>query len=338
MNRERTALVLGAYGLVGREVTRGLLSRTDLPVIAAGRRRAKLDEIEAESRTTRLRTVAIDTTDLDAVRGACARAGLVINCVGPYAIGGAEIARAAIESNASCIDFANEQIHYLRMCELDAAAKERGLFALTAAGLIPGISTLLMLRAAELLPGAEMMESFYAEGRRPDAEAGLGSLMSGVIESGFQPKAYADGGFVSFRIGSSAKYVDLPEPFGRTYTLAVPGIDILIVPGRIPLRRIQTSFGMVKPPPGFFALTRMLKPHKHPNVYSLLKHVVSTMNNVEYQHALKKGMGPEGVLKITAQRKDQYVSLHVIVPNGGIGAAVMPVAAAGMWEEGCIER
>ena len=115
MTRERTILVTGAYGLVGRELVRMLLEKTDARVIATGRKTERLASLAADLATGRVATQVLDVLDPSAARAACSKAGLLINCVGPYLESGEGVARAAIESGASYVDFASEQVHYQRL-------------------------------------------------------------------------------------------------------------------------------------------------------------------------------------------------------------------------------
>ena len=104
-----TVLVLGAYGLAGREIVDSLLAKTDLAVIASGRNVEKLEALTARLAHTRLSTRLLDAYDAGALAKACSEADLVINAVGPYAVGGAEIARTVLDSGLPYVDFANEQ-------------------------------------------------------------------------------------------------------------------------------------------------------------------------------------------------------------------------------------
>ena len=184
MSRERTILVTGAYGAVGRELVSMLVEKTDARVIATGRKTERLASLPAEFEPGRVETQVLDALDPMAVRAACSRAGLLINCVGPYLESGEGVARVAIEAGASYVDFASEQVHYQRLKELAPSARERGSFLLTGAGVVPGLSAVLALRGAEQLPSVDSVEIIFAQPRMPAADAGLGSILTGVLEEG----------------------------------------------------------------------------------------------------------------------------------------------------------
>ncbi len=233
MNETPTVLVLASYGSVGPEIIKRLVEKTDVEVIATGRKPDKLAQLAANIGSDRVRTRELDAFDRTALTSACAEAGLVINCVGPYAKDGAEIARTVIEARTSYVDFANEQIHYRRLKELGPLAASNGLLLLTAAGAIPGISAIVSLLAAKRLSAVDSLEMYYTQGRMPSPELGLGSLMSAVVDAGFAPMALVDGREVTIRLGGATKTETLPEPFGATAMIEYPTIESLTLPHKL---------------------------------------------------------------------------------------------------------
>lgn len=333
MGSEHSVLVLGAYGFVGAEVVKGLIDTTSVSVIAAGRNAEKLHRVHPETHN-RLSLAVMDAFDENRLRGLCSAVDLVINCVGPYNLGGAEIAHTVIESGTNYIDFANEQNHFRQVAAFDLAASQKGVFLMTAAGLVPGFSTLLMLMADKEIGGATSLETYYAERRRVDPEAGLASILSGALETGYESHWIRNGKKERYRMGSAHGYADMPEPIGRTYVLAVPGADIEIISSLLPVQNMQNWFGMEKPPLGFFPLTRILKPHKNPGVYSIMKKMITHLVMKEHDRAIKKGIGPDMVLSVKANNNSQSVEYQMWSPDGGKGTAYFPVAVSKMWAEG----
>ena len=103
-----TVLVLGAYGLAGREIVAGLLAKTDLRVIASGRNAQRLGKLATRPSHDHLSTRLLDAYDAEAlaqyestrggaVRGAAggALAGLVIGAIAGDAGKGAAIGAVA---------------------------------------------------------------------------------------------------------------------------------------------------------------------------------------------------------------------------------------------------
>lgn len=331
-------LVLGAYGLAGHAITRMLLDRTSYTVVAAGRRRDALDRLAAETPGRRLRTLCLDASDANALSGACDAADAVINAVGPYARTGAAVAQTVVEAGRPYIDFANEQIHFRRLEKLDALARERELPVITAAGAIPGMSTMLALYAAARVPGVTRIDLFWAQGRMAEAGGGVGSLMSGVLEARHMPVALEQGREIPIRLGMRWCEESLPPPFGNTKMLGLPTIDAITLPRRLPLRDMQTWWMMGDIPPGLFTLLRVLRPEQRPWAYRLLESLVRKTAQREFAHAVKHGLGPEGLLKVRAQGPAATWEGHILFRDGGVATAVLPVLCARAILEGRAPR
>jgi hypothetical protein len=348
VSRTATVLVLGAYGLAGHAITRMLLERTPFNVSAAGRKAAALAQLfsgsaalgrrAAELPDTRLRTVCLDARDTSALATACGAADVVINEVGPYARDGASIARTVIEAGKAYIDFANEQMHFHRLEALDGLAREQGVPLITAAGAIPGVSTMLALHAAARVPGVERLDLFWAQGRMPEAGSGLGSLMSGVLEAHHMPVAIEDGEETPIRLGARWHEESLPPPFGKTKMLGLPTIDAITIPRLVPLRHLQTWWMMGDVPTGLLTLLRVLRPERRPWAYRLVEALVRKTAEREYAHALAHGLGPEGLLKVRATGPDSTWEGHILFRDGGVATAVLPVLCARAVLEGRAPR
>jgi hypothetical protein len=322
----RTVLVLGAYGLAGREIVGGLLAKTDLAVIATGRNAETLEALATRLANSRLSTQQLDAYDAGALAKVCADADLVINAVGPYAVGGAGIAHAVLDSGRPYVDFANEQSHYHRLEPLDPIAQQKNLLLLTAAGAIPGLSTLVVLLAAERLPDVEEVDVYYAQGRTPDEESGLGSFLGGVLELSFLGR------------GIQGRVEPMPEPFGETRMIAVPSLEALTVTKRTPVRSLENWWAIGEIAPGTGTLIRLLKPHKRAWAYRLFERLTRWTMRSEYRRALKKGLTTAGVIKVVARSAQARWEGTVRIEDGGLATAYLPVLAAKQLAEGRLDR
>jgi putative NADH-flavin reductase len=326
MSRIRSILVLGAYGLVGREIVPALLSKTQLAVTASGRSAEKLEALAKRLPNARLSTRRLDAYDTDALASACLDADLVINAVGPYAAGGADIARTVLESDRAYVDFANEQSHYRRLESLDALARERNLLLLTGAGAIPGLSTLMVMQAAERLPDIDEVELYYAQGRAPDAESGFGSFMGFVLELSFLDRPL------------ETRVAELPAPFARAKALLVPTLEALTVPRRTSVRSLANWWAMGEVPPGMNTMIRLLKPHRRKWAHRLFAALVRQTMRGEYRRAVKKGLTTAGVIKLVARSPRAQWEAILPVDDGGLATAFLPVLAAKQRAEGRLEH
>lgn len=320
-----TVLVLGAYGLAGRAIVEDLLSQTPLRVVAAGRDLARLSKLPGHARLT---TQALDVTDHSGLRRACEDASLVINAVGPFAQLGADTARVVIQSGRHYVDCANEQIHYRRLQALDGEARDRGLLLVTAAGAIPGWSTMLAAHLLERFPEATALDCCWAHLRLPDGETGVGSVMSGILEATQQSVALRAGAPTPVTVGRSRDVFDFPAPFGRRTVIEVPTIDALTIPERYPLQDLRTWFYFGELPSWLIGLIRFLRPDRRPPVYRFVKWAVSRINASETAKAIAAGVGPEGLLHVTARNGGRARVAYLVFRDGARATSRLPALIA----------
>ncbi|HPO11921.1 MAG TPA: saccharopine dehydrogenase NADP-binding domain-containing protein [Candidatus Hydrogenedentes bacterium] len=318
-------LVLGAYGLAGRAIVRGLLADTPYHVVAAGRKPDMLRALAEGEDKERLETLVLDVADKIALRTACDSASLVINAVGPYAQRGADTAAAVVKSGRPYIDCANEQIHYQRLRALDAPAKEREIPVITAAGAIPGCSSLLMAHALQQLPEATAVDCYWAQFRHAYAESGLGSMMSGILEAVHRPVALSNGQEVPILLGRSMRTVEFPEPFGMRKVFELPTIDTLTVSSRFSVRDLHTWFYMGDLPTWFLSVVRLLQPHRRRWSYRLVERIMDSINKRDTEKAITAGIGPDALLMVKVRRGNEVKSCQILFKDGAVATACLPV-------------
>lgn len=321
-------LLLGAYGLAGRTIFDGLLRKTSRRIIAAGRRRDRLDSLTAGKTDNRVALLEMDAADREALRRACADTRLVINAIGPYALHGAEIARIAIESGCSYLDCANEQIHYRRLRELDAEARRRGLLLATAAGVIPGLSTLLAVKCLADFPAAVSLDFYFAQFQHAYQDGGFGSIMGGILDAGYRPAAWRNGKEMPVRLGASRQVADFPQPFGKLRFLEVPTIDTLTIPACYPLCDLHSWFYLGEQPTWLFSLIRLVQPQKRKWAYRLIETLARPLNEKESQQAKQRGLPREALLSVTVRGRGGESNGLMILKDGAAPLATLPVLIA----------
>lgn len=321
-------LVLGAYGLAGRAIVAQLLRTTPHHVILAGRRVDKLAAIAETCEAARVSVAVVDAVDKGALRRACAEADLVINAVGPYARFGADIARTVIETGRRYVDCANEQVHYRRLQDLDATARTKGVPLVTAAGVIPGASTLLAAHLLTQFPDATGVHTCWLQLRHAYEETGLGSTMGGILEAAQGSADWQDGKLQPVVMGKSMRTFETREPFGARPLMEVPTIDALVLPERYPLRDVQSWFYLGDLPTWLLGLIRRLQPHRRPWAYKLIESVMRRINDAETRKAVAEGIGPEGLLWVAAHNRDCEQSAWIRYQDGAIATALLPVQIA----------
>jgi short subunit dehydrogenase-like uncharacterized protein len=324
MRSEPHVLVLGAYGLAGRAIVERLATRTACCVTAAGRSADKLQALLNVTGNDRMRTLALDATNVSALRDACAHASFVINAVGPFSRNGEDIARTVIECGRPYLDCANEQRHYRNLLGLDSLARRQGVPMITAAGAVPGLSTLLTAHLLKRFPAATAVDCCWAQFRHAYADSGLASMMGGILEAVDRPVALHKGSPVPIIIGRSVRDFDLAEPFGSKRLLEIPTIDALTIPNRFSLQEFHTWFYMGDPPAWLLEMVRILQPNRRPWAYRLIEAIMRHINNRDTAKAIASGVGPECLLQVMARNSGEAKSTFVMFVDGAVATACLP--------------
>ena len=131
--------VYGATGHTGQFVVHEA-QRRGLPVVAVGRRAARLDETIPRAVPRRV-AVLDDPVSLDEAFAGCA---LVINCAGPFLDTAARVAQAALRAGCHYIDVTAEQASaQASFAAFDAPARAANRVVIPAAGFYGGLADLL---------------------------------------------------------------------------------------------------------------------------------------------------------------------------------------------------
>ncbi len=334
MVRPATILVLGAYGLAGRAIVNRLVRKTPYAVIAAGRDSVKLDAVLGALDSDRVRPCILDALDASALRKVCETSDFVVNAVGPFARSGAAIAQTVLESGKPYLDCANEQQHYRRLESLADMAIQRNIPLITAAGAIPGLSTLL----AAQFPNAAHIACCWAQLRHAYPDSGLASMMGGLLEALAEPLSVTSGKLSPAALGKSFKTFALPAPFGRRQCLEVPTIDALTLPRRIPLQDYHTWFYLGDLPLWLLDVVRWLQPQRRAWAYGLMEFVMRRINAHDTAKAIAAGVGPEALLLIAASQGEEVESRSMMFVDGAAATACLPVYLAHLYATGEIEQ
>lgn len=338
MKAKANILVLGAYGLAGRAIVERLAARTAYSVVAAGRKEDKLRASLKAIGGDQVRALVLDATDGAGLHDACADASFVINAVGPYARNGAAIARTVVECGKPYLDCANEQGHYRNLLELDALACRHRVPMITAAGAIPGLSTLLAARELDQFPAASEVDCLWAQSRHAYADAGLASMMGGILEAVDCPVALCGGHPEPVVIGRSILHCNLPKPFGEKRLIEVPTIDGLTIPGRYSLQEFHTWFYMGELPTWLLEIVRFLQPNRRPWAYRIIEALMRRINDRDTAKAIASGVGPECLLQVVARNSAETQSQSFLFCDGAVATACLPVHIADCCLRGKVSR
>lgn len=236
--------VLGASGLTGSLVAAEAVSRGHEVVACgrdAGRVREAVAHLGAAVRDVRDADVHRPDTLVAALRGA----DVAISTIGPYELLGPPVVRAALDAGVDLVDVTGEPGHVRSVHDQHDAAVRAGVRLLAGAGMTGAIGSLLA-EVALLASGAgtEVHVAYVTEGGRRRAAWSLGTRRSIAGILGRPVRAYEDGA-VEEPLGERRRLAWFPRPLGPRHAAAIPGIEAITVPLRVPqVRAIHTYLAM----------------------------------------------------------------------------------------------
>jgi saccharopine dehydrogenase-like NADP-dependent oxidoreductase len=221
------AVILGACGAVGREVSSRLatepgidrLMLVDLDVDGLRRLARRLD-----GRVGIRRADASDRGELrEVVRGA----GVLVNCT-TYRLGVPAL-RAAIAERVDYVDLGG-LYNTPRQLELDERARRAGIRAVIGCGATPGLSNVLVRRAADLLDRVEEVHISFASHRDMAASPGLLDTLLDEFRPGVPRFTWRDGRLREVEPFDGARRVRFAPPVGLQDVYFVPHSETYTLP------------------------------------------------------------------------------------------------------------
>lgn len=155
MPQDKSIVVVGGYGAVGRYIVKDL--HTNLPaaqIIVAGRSFEKATEC-ANSFPSRVSAAQIDLTSRTSIDAVFPKASLVILNT---EAGAETVARACIDHGVSLISVAASVSVLRAFASMSADAKAANVVFVTEVGLAPGLTNLMLRQIVKDVPQAEVAE------------------------------------------------------------------------------------------------------------------------------------------------------------------------------------
>lgn len=333
----KVILVLGAYGEAGTAITRGLAATRAFEVVGSGRNREKLEILQSSCED--ISVLQLDVADRRALDAALGRAGLVINCVGPYIGLGLDVARAAVEAHVPYFDLASEQEHYRRLQSLqDACRHSRGLIV-TGLGAYPGLSGILLEGLMRKYPGAESAEMALVAGHHADPAVGTAQHLSGIIELAYELTELTDEKLVRVRPGSRRRF-EFPQPFGACNVMRWPQMEILSIASTGRLRAFSTFValgGHEIPPPFVFDLLGFLRPTPNSLVLAACKRFAAGLTSSPTTRREVMATN-HGAIVIVIRVAGTTKRASAVVSDLPAATAWFPVHTAKLWAAGELEH
>ena len=218
-------LVVGAGGVFGARLVRGLRQTTPFTVITAGRRPAK---------TVAGEHVLLDTRTVTPAALAATGAFAVVDAAGPYQGADYRLARAAIAAGLHFVDLADARDYVAGFAALDAAAKRAGVVALTGASSTPALSNAALDELTAGWSAVEDVAIAISPGNR--APRGLSVMRSILSYAGRPVRVFTDGLWRTQPGWGMTVRRDMPG-LGRRWLSLSETPDLDIVPQRFAVRR-----------------------------------------------------------------------------------------------------
>ncbi|MEO7497434.1 MAG: saccharopine dehydrogenase NADP-binding domain-containing protein [Massilia sp.] len=242
-----TVLVLGGYGFFGGRICTALARHTNIRLLIGGRSLAQAQALAASLSLPPSQAVSIDANGADlAQRLATLGVDTVIHTAGPFQGQDYAVARAAITAGANYIDLADGRDFVAGIGELDALARERGVFVTSGASSLPALSSAVVDRYLGRFQRLEIVRSGIGSGARAPGLA----TMRGVFSDCGKPFMRLTGG----RQQTTHGWLDLhryrfPAPVGTRLLGSCDVPDLALFPARYPdLHTVSFHAGFASAP------------------------------------------------------------------------------------------
>ncbi|HEX2031137.1 MAG TPA: saccharopine dehydrogenase NADP-binding domain-containing protein [Actinomycetota bacterium] len=221
------AVILGACGAVGREVAAGVAAdgRWSSVVLADLDGRA-LREL-AGSLGRGVATRRVDAADGVALRRLIRGAGVLMNCT-TYRLG-VPVLKAALAERVDYVDLGG-LYNTPRQLELAPRARRAGVRAVIGCGATPGLSNVLVRRAADRLDRVRDVHISFASHRDIAASPGLLDTLLDEFRPGVPRFRWRDGRMEEVAPFDGGRRIRFPPPLGMQEVYYVPHSEIYTLP------------------------------------------------------------------------------------------------------------
>ena len=239
-----SVLIVGGYGVVGSRIAAGLAADFPGRVLIAGRH---LDRAEATAAAIGhgVRGRRIDVTVPSSIAAALDGVSVAVNCIDQPERG---LLWAAIQRGLAYTDITPHLTDLGRGAgyeRVDAAARAAGARILLGAGMVPGISSVLVRALAEELGGADQIETSLLLSADDTSGPGSFDYLLQELTMGFD--VYIDGTDRRARPFTAPRIVAYPAPAGPRRAYLFPFSDQVLYPRTLGARTVITRLS-VDPP------------------------------------------------------------------------------------------
>ena len=237
-------LVVGGYGLVGSRIASDLAEDHPDAVLIAGRSAARAKETAAAVGNG-ARGRRIDVTDPSSFADALDGVAVVVSCIDQP---DRALLHAAIERGLGYTDITPHLTELGRGAAyeaIDAAARASGAHVVLGAGLVPGISSVMVRALAETLGGADSIETSLL--LSANDRTGPASSEYFLQELTMPFDVHLAGGDQPARAFSDPRDVTFPPPIGPRRAYLFPFSDQVLYPRTMGAHTVTTRLALDPP-------------------------------------------------------------------------------------------
>ena len=232
------ALVLGGAGAVCKETTRDLALTSDFEeIVIADANPAAVDRLLAEIGNPRLKPIGFSADDYDAMLRLFPQFDLVVNGL-PFRYD-VIVNRACVEAGVNGLDLSSLDEQF----GLHEAASAKGMIFVPGVGATPGVTNMMVAKAAEQLDRMDTVEIGFAAYRSLAPAPGLLTTTLWEFdpeEEARQQVVFEDGAWTHSPPLSGAKAFQFHELIGEQTAYYVPHDEAYTLPRSYPsLRRVS---------------------------------------------------------------------------------------------------
>ena len=240
---EQTILIAGGYGVVGQRIAAELAP--DYPVVVAGRRLPQATATAAAIGHG-VRGRQLDVTVPSSIAEALEGIALVVSCIDQPQ---RRLLHTAIERGLMYTDITPHLTELGRGAayeEVCASARASGARVVLGTGIVPGISNVMVRALAEMLGGAEVIETSLVLSATDTAGPAALDYFAKELRMPFE--VHVDGANRPARAFSDPRTIEFPGSFGPRSAYLFPFSDQVLYPRTMMARTVLTRLAI--DPPG----------------------------------------------------------------------------------------
>lgn len=246
-----SVLILGGSGNFGRRIAENLRHRSDTKLLLAARDRAKAARVAHSLERDAAATIEATALDIDSPDLGAELKGLapdlVIHTAGPFQGRDYRVARTCIQAGLPYVDLADARAFVAGFSELDAAARARGVLAVSGASTVPGLSATVIDHYRSRFGTIRSLDIAIAPGNR--AEVGEATLRGILSYTGHPFRTFRDGGWQDAYGWMEPRREDFGGRLGRRWLANVDVPDLGLFPARYGVTEtVRFQAGLELPP------------------------------------------------------------------------------------------